>query len=69
VVNCGSIDENRLRRYQKEKAIPVRTAGEEIVKMGINIIERDLVSHTDVAWHDSDKLARAILENTKRENL
>jgi uncharacterized cofD-like protein len=69
VVNCGSIDENRLRRYQEEKAIPVRTAGEEIVKMGINIIERDLVSHTDVAWHDSDKLARAILENTKRENL
>jgi hypothetical protein len=30
--------------------------------MGINIIERDLVSDTEVAWHDADKLARVILE-------
>lgn len=65
VINSGNIDELRLRRYQEEKAMPVRTAREEILKMGINIIERDLVSDTDVAWHDSDKLARVIIENIK----
>lgn len=66
VINCGDIDENRLKRYQEERAIPVIAAREEIAKMGISIIEQDLVSDTDVAWHDSDKLARVVLDNIGR---
>ena len=62
VINSGQIDEERLKRYIEERAVPVRSASDEIVKMGINIIERDLVSDTEVAWHDADKLARVILE-------
>ena len=62
VVNSGKIDEERLKRYIEEKAVPVRSSSDEIAKMGINIIERDLVSDTEVAWHDADKLARVILE-------
>jgi hypothetical protein len=61
IVNSGVIDEDRLSRYRQEKAIPVLPAYEEIQAMGIKIIERDLVSDDDVAWHDSDKLARAVL--------
>ncbi|MFA7149384.1 MAG: 2-phospho-L-lactate transferase CofD family protein, partial [Syntrophomonadaceae bacterium] len=62
VINSGQIDEERLKRYIEERAVPVRSSSDEIVKMGINIIERDLVSDTEVAWHDADKLARVILE-------
>ena len=62
VVNSGKLDEERLKRYIEEKAVPVRSSLDEITKMGINIIERDLVSDTEVAWHDADKLARVILE-------
>lgn len=62
IVNCGQIDEERLRRYIEEEAVPVRPSADEITKMGINVIERDLVSDTEVAWHDADKLARIILE-------
>ncbi len=54
VVNSGKIDEERLKRYIEEEAVPVRSSLDEITKMGINIIERDLVSDTEVAWHDAD---------------
>ncbi len=67
VVNCGQIDEERLRRYIEEKAVPVRAAADEITQMGINVIERDLVSDTEVAWHDADKLSRVILETINYE--
>ncbi len=68
VVNSGKIDEERLRRYIEEKAVPVRSSSDEIAKMGINIIERDLVSDTEVAWHDADKLAWVILEELRIKN-
>ncbi len=61
IVNSGVIDENRLMRYREEKAVPVLPAYAEIQAMGINIIRQDLVSDNDVAWHDSDKLARAVM--------
>ncbi|NLO20681.1 MAG: YvcK family protein [Syntrophomonadaceae bacterium] len=61
IINSGVIDEHRLRRYRQERAIPVSPAYEDIQAMGINIIKEDLVSNDDVAWHDSDKLARTIL--------
>lgn len=63
IINCGKIDGYRLRRYQEEKAIPVKPARETIAQMGIKLIERDLVSHTDVAWHDAGKLAKVIMES------
>lgn len=61
IVNSGTVDQERLLRYQQEKAIPVGEACAEIAAMGVKIIKEDLVSQTDVAWHDSDKLARVIL--------
>ncbi len=67
VVNSGNVDEERLKRYIEEKAVPVRSSSDEIAKMGINIIERDLVSDTEVAWHNADKLARVILETISKK--
>lgn len=61
IVNSGTIDEERQRRYQEEKAIPVIADHDKILEMGIDVIEADLLSDTDLAWHDPDKLAAAIL--------
>ena len=33
----------------------------EIEAMGIKLIEADLVSDSDLAWHDSEKLAQVIM--------
>jgi len=62
VINSGKVDEARLERYRDEEAIPVQPAYNDIKKMGISIIKDDLVSEDEVAWHNPDKLARAILD-------
>jgi uncharacterized cofD-like protein len=62
IVNSGIIDEERLQRYQEEGAEPVKLVPEEVEAMGISIIQKDLVSQDDVAWHDPDRLARTVLE-------
>ena len=33
--------------------------------MGMRLIEEDLVSDTDVAWHEPDKLAQVIIDIIK----
>ncbi len=65
IVNSGSIDEKRLKRYREEKAVPVRISSEEILSMGMRLVEEDLVSDTDVAWHEPNKLARVIVDIIK----
>lgn len=62
IVNSGPIDEDRLERYREEKAVPVQTTSDEIIALGMVLIAQDLVSDTDVAWHDPDKLARVIID-------
>jgi uncharacterized cofD-like protein len=63
VVNSGSLDEARLKNYQQEKARPVTPVQREDLKAwGTAVIEENLISDSALAWHDSDKLARAILK-------
>ncbi len=63
VFNSGPIDELRLRNYQLQSSQPVvLTNRKELENLGITIIEEDLVSNSTWAWHDSDKLARVIIE-------
>ena len=66
VVNNGHIDEERLNRYLEEKAVPVEAQVSELQELGIEVIEADLVSDTEVAWHDSNKLARVIFDTLYR---
>lgn len=61
VLNTGEIDELRLERYREEQAIPVADSYQQIMNMGMKVLAQDLVSNTDVAWHDADKLACAII--------
>lgn len=62
IVNNGYIDGARLNRYQEEKAVPVEPEVEAIKAMGYKVIEKDLISDDEVAWHDSDKIARVIMD-------
>lgn len=62
IVNTGHIDAARLNRYQKEQAVPVKPESEKIQSMGYTVIERDLISDDDVAWHDSDKIAQVVMD-------
>ncbi|QGU00361.1 LPPG:FO 2-phospho-L-lactate transferase like, CofD-like [Candidatus Syntrophocurvum alkaliphilum] len=66
IMNSGNIDKYRLERYKEEKAIPVRKALQEINDLGVKVIEEDLVSQADFAWHDSDKLAKVIMKTIGR---
>ncbi|SHG53351.1 conserved hypothetical protein, cofD-related [Thermosyntropha lipolytica DSM 11003] len=62
VANDGVIDEMRLKRYREENAVPVKIDKEKIEKLGIKVIQADLVSDDELAWHDPYKLARVIID-------
>lgn len=62
IINNGRIDDEILKRYKEEAAIPVTGDYQQIINMGINVIEDDLLSHSDLAWHDPDKLANTIIK-------
>ena len=61
IVNNGVIDEGILKRYRGEQAVPVLSNRPEMEAIGIKLIEADLVSDSDLAWHDSEKLGQVIM--------
>ncbi len=65
IINNGTIDDLRLRRYQEEKAVPVADSYQQIMAMGIKVLTEDLVSDAEVAWHDANKLACSIMKIIK----
>lgn len=62
VLNSGPIDEWRLNRYREEQAIPVVASYQQIMDMGIKVLAENLVAQDELAWHDTHKLARAIIK-------
>jgi uncharacterized cofD-like protein len=62
IVNSQVLDDDRLKRYQNEKALPVVYDPEEIETLGIKLHAADLLSDKEQAWHDSDKLAQMIMK-------
>lgn len=66
LVNNGPIDPAMLKKYKDDGAAPVELDAARIRRMGVKVIEKDLVrSHTGYVRHDPDKLAQAILESFK----
>ncbi|HWP95383.1 MAG TPA: gluconeogenesis factor YvcK family protein [Syntrophomonadaceae bacterium] len=62
ILNSAPIDTLRLKKYQEENACPVMLNHRlELAAMGVDIMETDLICNNGLAWHDSDKLARAII--------
>jgi uncharacterized cofD-like protein len=68
ILNTGTIDELRLQRYHQEQAIPVDTSCQQIHAMGIKTVTEEMVAQDDLAWHDTRKLAQAILRIVQQEN-
>jgi uncharacterized cofD-like protein len=62
VLNTGKIDELRLSRYRQEQAVPVEAANQQIMELGIKVLSEDLVAEDELAWHDTHKLAQAIIK-------
>ena len=51
-----------LEKYAKEKRYPVKIDVEEIQRLGVKLIVGDVASTKDFVRHDSEKLAKVILE-------
>lgn len=62
VVNDGPVAEIIRDRYAKQGAFPVIVDDVVVKDLGINIISADVVSSDNGALHDSDKLAKILMD-------
>lgn len=62
IVNVGSIPSKLLQKYRTDGAVPVKADLKNIEGMNVKPVKKDLVFETDVVRHDSDKLAKAIIQ-------
>jgi len=66
LVNNGQIKPSLLSKYQEDGAAPVELDLSRIRRLGVKVIEKDLVGiHNGYVRHDPDKLAHAILDTFK----
>lgn len=61
VVNDAPVDKERESRYRLEDAEPVRFDQREFADKGIKCVRASLLGKEDVAWHDSEALARTLM--------
>ncbi len=62
LINNGKIKPSIFKRYQEDGAEQVMIDLSKIKRMGIRLLEKDLVKiNNDLVRHDSDKLAEAIM--------
>ena len=61
VVNDAPVDKERASRYRLEEAEPVRLDQRELVEKGVKCIRGPLLGAEDVAWHNSEALARTLM--------
>ena len=66
VVNSAVLPEKILQRYGKEKAYPVETDLENLKKLTKNVINKPFASAGTLLRHDSGKIARVIIDISKR---
>lgn len=67
IVNNKKPEQNLLLRYKKENSFPTEADTPEIRKMGYRVLEADLLHTTDFVRHDSQKLAKLIIEAFRKE--
>ncbi|BAF60909.1 MAG: YvcK family protein [Pelotomaculum sp.] len=61
VLNSGQVPPRLRARYRQEGAEPVAADREEVEKLGVQVVEEDLVHRTEVVRHHPDRLAQVIL--------
>lgn len=62
IINTARIHENMLKRYNEEGAHPVTPDSETLKKMKCKVIEAHIVETRDYVRHDSEKLAKIIID-------
>jgi len=65
LLNNGIPSAGMLEPYEAEHAALVQVDHEELRGLGMNIVERDLLTQDGMIRHDPEKLARAVLEMAK----
>ena len=66
VLNGSSIPEKLAKRYEKEKAYPVKADVDEVKKVAKNVIARPIATAGTLLRHDSGKIARIIIDISTR---
>lgn len=70
IANNGKIQPDILKKYQEDGSNPVVIDNQVIKKLGVRLLERNLVKiRKDLVRHDSDLLAQTIMELTKIHKL
>jgi len=62
IVNSQKISNTLLEKYSEENAYPVELDEDEMKKRDLKVVKRELVHESNIIRHDSDKLAKAIIE-------
>ena len=63
IVNNGGINSQILKKYHEDGADQVMIDVSKLKRMGVRVIDRDLVTVTNnLIRHDTDKLAKAIMD-------
>jgi uncharacterized cofD-like protein len=65
ILNIAQIPAEFLQKYKQEDAYPVIPDVEKVEEMGFSVIKEDLVSTKDFVRHDSQKLAKIIVDLTE----
>jgi uncharacterized cofD-like protein len=60
LVNTSQGPPELAKKYEEEKAFPVKWDEEKLEKLGVKIVKTNLMSTKDYLRHEPDKLARAI---------
>ncbi|OGY23543.1 MAG: hypothetical protein A2Y57_01645, partial [Candidatus Woykebacteria bacterium RBG_13_40_7b] len=66
VVNKGTLPERMVKRYEKEKAIPVEADIDQVKKLTKEVIAKPLVAAGTLLRHDSGKIARIVIDIATR---
>ncbi|NMA63229.1 MAG: YvcK family protein [Syntrophomonadaceae bacterium] len=66
IVNNQPIPAEMLHRYAVEEASPVVIDLDRVAGMKVKVVGEDLLSDSDVAWHDPIKLGRTVFNTISR---
>ncbi|MGB2705474.1 MAG: YvcK family protein [Candidatus Omnitrophota bacterium] len=62
IVNVGRVPARLLEKYKEESALPVFVDEEKIKQLGCVAIEEDIIDAKNLVRHDSQKLAKIIMD-------
>ncbi|MCG2676142.1 uridine diphosphate-N-acetylglucosamine-binding protein YvcK, partial [bacterium] len=61
LVNTSHAPLELAKKYEEEKAFPVKVDEEKLKKLGVKVVKANFMSTRDYLRHEPDKLARAIM--------